>query len=367
MKKVTGLLFLLMAVCVSAQTTLTPIPYLKKNDKYIYVDKHMKPVISAEFDEANPFFYGVAVVKVGNYYGYIDVNGNYIVKPTLESAENFSEGLGVFKGGNSKKFGVVDKIGKTVLPDIYDNIYSAKNGMLRIKFQGKLGFANLKGTEVIPCRYIDDYGAGAQDFSFNRSTVKINGLYGCIDRKGNLCIENKYSYIGPFKEGVACAKLENVYGYIDTNGKPVINFEYAYGTDFNSGVAVIKTGNVKNVINKKAEIVIADVNAGNFINGIALFNNYGKPGVTKALWGYIDKTGKIIVDCKYEDASEFREDMARVKVNGKSGFIDITGKMVIDPKYVYAYYFINGYAEVKVISGGKRFYIDKAGKEFREP
>lgn len=366
MKKILLLLCLLTAVCVSAQTTMVPVPYLKKNGKYIYVDKDMKPLIKTEFDEARPFNGGLAVVKTGGFYGYIDVKGSFLVPANLETAEDLCEDVGVFRSASTKKYGIIDKTGKTILSPDYDYIYNASNGMLLIKKNGLLGYANTKGVVVIPCKYSDEYGKGARDFSCNRAVVKVNGFYGCINRKGELLVENKYNHIGPFSDGVACAKLDNIYGYIDTLGYPVVPFVYAYGTDFCSGVAVVKKGDKKYVIDRNNKTIISDVNAGNFREGIAIFNNYGKPGVSKTLWGYIDKTGKIIVDLKYEEASEFRDGMAKVKENGKYGYIDKTGKMIIAAKYADGYYFKNGYAEVKETSDGKRFYIDKTGREFRE-
>ena len=45
----------------------------------------------------------------------------------------------------------------------------------------------------------------------------------------------------------------------------------------------------------------------------------------KGQTGYIDKKGKVVIPLKYEDAHNFKEDMAAVKSNGKWGFIDITG------------------------------------------
>ena len=48
-------------------------------------------------------------------------------------------------------------------------------------------------------------------------------------------------------------------------------------------------------------------------------------------WGYIDRTGKIIVPPQYAAAGEFHQGRGSVKVGDKFGFIDATGQMVIPP------------------------------------
>jgi predicted Ser/Thr protein kinase len=78
-------------------------------------------------------------------------------------------------------------------------------------------------------------------------------------------------------------------------------------------------------------------------------------------WGFIDKTGKEVIPCKYFRAHNFSEGLAAVKLNDKWGFIDKTGKEVIPYKYFWAYKFSEGLAEVRL--NGKYGFIDKTGKE----
>ena len=50
-------------------------------------------------------------------------------------------------------------------------------------------------------------------------------------------------------------------------------------------------------------------------------------------YGFIDKTGNEVVPCKYDIASDFREGLAIVEMNGKRGYIDKTGREVTPVKY----------------------------------
>ncbi len=82
-------------------------------------------------------------------------------------------------------------------------------------------------------------------------------------------------------------------------------------------------------------------------------------------WGYIDKSGKIAIQPKYEDAEFFSEGLARVKVYGKWGFIDETGNMAIQRQYENVGDFSDGLAKVEV--SGKWGYIDTKGNTVIAP
>ena len=76
-------------------------------------------------------------------------------------------------------------------------------------------------------------------------------------------------------------------------------------------------------------------------------------------WGFIDKTGKQITPCLYDDARDFSEGLAKVIVGEKWGFIDKQGKQIIPCLYDYAWFFSEGLAKVKV--GGEWGFVDKYG------
>jgi hypothetical protein len=88
---------------------------------------------------------------------------------------------------------------------------------------------------------------------------------------------------------------------------------------------------------------------------IALFpiNKNGK-------FGYIDRTGKIVIKPQFDVAGGFSEELAKVKIGSKYGYIDTTGKVVINPQFDDAFEFSEELALVKL--GTKYGYIDKTGK-----
>ena len=78
-------------------------------------------------------------------------------------------------------------------------------------------------------------------------------------------------------------------------------------------------------------------------------------------WGFIDKSGTLVIPCKYDTAESFSEGFALIGLNGKWGFIDKSGTEVIPCKYDWAWHFQYGRAEVKL--NGKRGYVNKSGVE----
>ena len=81
-------------------------------------------------------------------------------------------------------------------------------------------------------------------------------------------------------------------------------------------------------------------------------------------YGFIDRTNKVIVSAKYDEAGLFYQGLSAVKLNGKCGFVDETGKVVIPLIYEEAYGFDNDYGDGKghVKLNGKEFKINKKGE-----
>ena len=74
-------------------------------------------------------------------------------------------------------------------------------------------------------------------------------------------------------------------------------------------------------------------------------------------WGYIDKTGKFIIQPQFDSASNFSEGFASVRMNNKWGYIDKTGKFVIQPQFDLASNFSEGLARIRI--DGNYGYIKK--------
>ena len=83
------------------------------------------------------------------------------------------------------------------------------------------------------------------------------------------------------------------------------------------------------------------------------------PIIKASLWGYIDNTGKEVINPQFKSAGQFSEGLAAVRLNGTYGYIDKSGSFIIKPIYDIALPFQSGLA--KVFLDGKPYFIDKKG------
>ena len=130
--------------------------------------------------------------------------------------------------------------------------------------------------------------------------------------------------------------------------------------------------------------VIATIIIFTYVAASNLMSPVGMAQKKTSQWGYINKTGKIVIGLQFDEADSFSEGLARVVFDGKSGYINKTGKMVIRPQFDEANSFSEGLAVVniggsyqekkdsaatkpRIFGGGKWGYINKTGKMVIKP
>ena len=67
-------------------------------------------------------------------------------------------------------------------------------------------------------------------------------------------------------------------------------------------------------------------------------------------YGFIDKSGKVVIELQFDIAGDFSEGFAKVEKDGKYGFIDKNGKVVIEPQFDEVRDFSEGLATVAIES-----------------
>ena len=192
---------------------------------------------------------------------------------------------------------------------------------------------------------VSDYSDGMAAYK----SLALKKEWGYVDREGNIVCEAKFKTAKPFKEKFAAVQLGNdLWGYLNTKGKIAHHAQYKDARDYSNGYAAVKNA--------------------------------------KGMWGFINKEGKRVINFKYKDVGDFSEGFAPVKLEtedtsvkkkkkkGKKkkkkmvfkwGYIDTTGKVVIEPSFEVAGKFKDGYA---IASPEWLFgYIDKTGEYAIKP
>jgi DNA-binding transcriptional regulator/RsmH inhibitor MraZ len=332
------------------------------DDKRGYIDRNGRIVIQPQFEGASDFSEGLAVIatsKNGYREGYIDETGRIVIRPKFDRATGFSEGLaavgfGEFRlhGGGNHRWGFIDKSGRLVIsPRFYDEPGGFSDGMCVVgNRQGKNGYIDKKGRLVIPYKYI-----WAGHFFEGLTCVNVGDHFGFIDKTGSMVIEPKFTSPGGFNEGLSLtriggktidpspgARIDVPLGgrlvYIDRSGKTIIELDEGidHARPFSEGLAPVG-------------VVKSD---------------------KRLYWGYINMTGKFVIEPQFDDAGLFSEGIARILLNGKSGLIDKTGKILFQTNFFLMNYFQGGlmqvYASVDLPSA-KMGYIDRTGKLIWQP
>lgn len=94
---------------------------------------------------------------------------------------------------------------------------------------------------------------------------------------------------------------------------------------------------------------------GSFHEGLAQYSDRG--------WGFIDREGRVVIDSKFYEVSDFSEGLAVVRLSekGKFGYINQKGEVVIPTQFKWAGDFHDGLAAIKSSKDTYGF-IDQTGK-----
>jgi WG containing repeat len=265
------------------------------------------------------------------------------------------------------KTGLVDSMGRVVLPPEYDGVECLGRSYLVRKgdyiFLADKDFARLTARlyeETRPCNHpdgarwfvvktpkglgiIDDAGnevvapqyAGESILFENgfAAVVKKNmsGGYtrGYINRQGREICRPVYDELRGFAEGLAGVSINGKWGFIDTLGRTVIPTKYSSVYFFKDGCTAVQ---------KK-------------VNG-------------KLRYGLINRKDEIVIPFEYHLATPFIDGLALVGINNKYGYINKQNQPVIPMVYDYATLFSNGRARVRL--KGEDFYINTKGERLKQ-
>ena len=201
-------------------------------------------VIQGEYEEAFPFSSGLAAVRIkpcGDQciYFYIDKNDMRAIARDFNFAGDFDNGQAIVGIGNcdedSCKYGMIDKLGRWVIPPVYDEFNEASEGLYLVSRNEKYGFINRTGEIVISLKY-----ANALSFSQGVAAVLLDSNWFFVDRTGKQIFMDYFHDVSSFKDSLcAVTKDGSNWGYIDMSGTFAIPPVYEAAEDFDSAFAIV--------------------------------------------------------------------------------------------------------------------------------
>lgn len=305
-------------------------------------------------------------------FGVILKNTFYLIilfTAFLSSALLYSkEPLLAIKQGDLWHF--VDYEGKDVFTPLrLTNVFSKSDGMIAAQ-------AVIDNKNVII--YIDINGKPAVaanthiPFHFKEGKLRTvllldssgdKRLYGFVNKDNTEFFPNSLSDALDFTEGLAYIKDNKNQGYIDTNKRWVIKLDSLVGDPFSEGLAAVSSISLMKFgfINKTGKLVIPLIydEAGRFKEGLARV--YGTHG-----FGYIDTSGFWRIISQFDDARDFSEKRTFVgKYNEERipiwGVYDNFGNKTVDFIFTKSYDYSDSLAAVQKNNQNWGF-IDLNGK-----
>jgi hypothetical protein len=388
--------------------------------KHGYIDKTGKVVIEPDFARASRFTEGLAAVQTGDFRtglrGYINKKGEMVITPQFRVASVFCEGVArVKKELGLGEFSYIDKAGKLITEPNYRWPGDFHDGLARVAvpvggegekpdFRNlRWGYADKSGKMVIEAKF-----SGAFDFSEELAAVEIDGKWGFIDKTGKIVIKPQFDFVlGGFSEGMACVNIGGIFhkdapmpifvggrwGFINKAGEMVIKPQYDQPqfdgeARFYHGLAAVTKFSVMYYIDKTGKVIWQSAEAkkeeGKKDEGkkkeepkgelFRICKGEDDEDEDGEKWGYIDETGKVVVEPQFYEAEDFSEGLALVQIYRRddprslmgSAFIDRTGNIVMpsQPERIPISGFSEGLAVAYALGKGDA-YINKEGEAIR--
>lgn len=373
---------------------------------------------------------GLVEIRSNKRFGYVDITGRILLEPTYKSVEPFIDGYAIVSkasyyydedGRDREKsvYGVIDSQFKEVIPCIFRSMeYEQTSG----RFKTDVGYKTLDGRYVAEvdgkellldkkykyCKPFSDTCAIAVSISEGhvkyglvdkRSNdilppifsslecienelykFKINDLYGLVNSKGNIILQNVYNGIGKFEDNLACVLVnvpsddryekKKLYGYVDSLGTEILPPSYEFIGKRSNKYAVVMKNNIWGLFSIETHKLTIIPNAsflGPCMDNICKINVGGvydknNKKTNGGLWGYVSVDGQIVIEPTYNQACGFSEGMAAVKLNNKWGFINKDGAIVVPCEYDEVE---SGFEDDKgkLVKDGEVFVFDKKGAQ----
>ena len=349
----------------------------------IIVNNKGERICTVDFSYIGDFHDGMAIVGKNELgFGYIDKNLNFAIPIQYDNADEYKDGLAIVKRGNNTY--QIDKDGKEKIilqklnREKYQEIGAYREGRCKVSLidlENKLayhsdtdfiagiwGFVNEKGEEIITPQYIYAY-----DFN--------NGI--AVVCKGKWTIDKKWD--NEYKKGCYWTETE-LWGAIDIDGNEVIPFifdEISFFDDFNEIFKVHYGGWEKGkwgVIDRTgkwlAEPVFEYIGP-EFFDGMFSFS-YIDSDDDGPLGIYDIKQQKVMFEPQFSDVGLYDDGSIEVEVFDENlgrrieKIIDKNGKEKFHSEYSFIFGWWKNNEEIEVIirekDGDKVGLIDRNGK-----
>ncbi len=204
-----------------------------------YINKNGRMKLFCDYEYFDDFHCGMARASDGTSKGFIDKTGKMKFAVSCDKLYNYSEDLACIVLGT--RTGYMDKNGEVVITGFdampngnRDEYFMFSGGVAPVMRDGKAGFVNKNGAEVVECVYDRVYLP-------SQGTIRVekDGKTGFVAVDGSVICECIYDKANNFSGGLALVRKDGKCGYINACGKEVTDIAYVDGTDFSGDAALV--------------------------------------------------------------------------------------------------------------------------------
>ena len=319
----------------------------KEGKKYLDTIYNDVTRINKITDEKNVYL----INALNGRYG-LQKNNKAVIENDFDAIE-FNESNKLLVVSKEDAYGVYDLDGNLLLPLDYDSVLIGGIRIVATKGTETLIFNN-KGDKIE-----SEFTSYTKGNDNNAVVIDVDGNYNIVDKNEKKLLDKNYDYIEYFTNDYYIVNLETKSGIIKSNGEVVVDINYSYiqkindsncleagtedGTtyiistscDVSEGIKDAQTVTYENYIKlySGTDASYFDLN-GKKVTYQSLYPNktlYAKKENGK--WGFTDKSGNMVVECKYDMVTEQGENSCGVKVGEKWGVIDTSGNVIVEPTY----------------------------------
>lgn len=333
--------------------------------RYGYKNSKGKEILNTQYNEISRV---TEMQDNDNAYLICAKNGQYGVAKNEETIiENEYQSIHydatnkLFVVKKSKKYGVVNIEGKVIVPIQYQEIDITGIYIYAKDNQGETKVYNTNGGQENI-----DANIAILDTMSEKYKIKIineeGTKYGVIDKTGKQLIEPKYNYIEYLYDNYFIVSSENgKLGILDDKGdikvetnhdslQKIQNTGLIQATLAEDKITKIYSKSIEKICEMKDAVIEVKDNYIKVNNELETkyFDKEGKElknteiypnnklflKVKDNQYGFVDKSGKLVIEYKYDKAYEFNSyGFATIKKDGKWGAINEQGQEIVPPTY----------------------------------
>lgn len=307
-----------------------------KDDRMGFSDLNGNLVIPLDYPQAGSFSEGCApvLVQIDSFFSactFIDTLGHQLFPPVFQNLQPFNCGLAPVR--RYERWGIIDHKGNEVLPIMFETLTTIFDTLF---FAGDDDGMALYDRTMKPLT--EPVYTWTGGISESRVLVQRNGKYGYLDRQGHEVIPCTYDEIGRFRNNRTMVCRDHRYGIIDTNEHFVLPLEYENTTPkgkkyrYFDGLAMVEKNGKLGYVDTLGNLVIPFYfdDAYEFTEGLACVKYKGR-------WGYIDVKGDVYMPFVFDVASPFEWGRAEVYYMGEKRKVNRQGKCVKNCKGIISW------------------------------